>query len=291
MRTRLFVLLVLVPLLGAWDPLQRANRAVEEGNGRLQSGKPEDALSAYDRAVKELPADPAVRFNRGTALFALSRYDEAVGEFLRATEAKSPALKGAAFYNLGNAFFKLEKYADAIAAYRRALALDPTDIRAKWNLELALKKKVEQDRQKQRDQQDQQDQQDKKDDQKNDGGKDKDKSDKPDPGGQGDPGQGKPEDGPDPSQGAGQEQQHDKDKGQDQQKPGEQQPAPKPADDRSGEQKDQGTSAPAREGQDPAATPREIEAVLDSLERSPKDLEKLRARMRAVRRAPPAKDW
>jgi len=28
-----------------------------------------------------------------------------------------------------------------------------------------------------------------------------------------------------------------------------------------------------------------------ALERSPKDLEKMRARLRAVRRAPPAKDW
>jgi DNA repair ATPase RecN len=35
----------------------------------------------------------------------------------------------------------------------------------------------------------------------------------------------------------------------------------------------------------------EIDAVLDNLERSPKDLEKMRARLRAVRRAPPAKDW
>jgi len=36
---------------------------------------------------------------------------------------------------------------------------------------------------------------------------------------------------------------------------------------------------------------REIDAVLDNLESNPKDLEKLRARLRAVRRAPPLKDW
>jgi hypothetical protein len=34
-----------------------------------------------------------------------------------------------------------------------------------------------------------------------------------------------------------------------------------------------------------------MEAILDSLERSPKDLEQERARMRAVRRVPPVKDW
>jgi hypothetical protein len=32
-------------------------------------------------------------------------------------------------------------------------------------------------------------------------------------------------------------------------------------------------------------------AVLDNLERSPKDLEKERARLRAIRRRPPARDW
>ncbi|MEA2700685.1 MAG: hypothetical protein QOI66_4956, partial [Myxococcales bacterium] len=52
---------------------------------------------------------------------------------------------------------------------------------------------------------------------------------------------------------------------------------PQPADDKQAQQK------PASE--------KEIEAVLDSLERSPKDLEKERARLRAVRRRPPAKDW
>jgi len=35
----------------------------------------------------------------------------------------------------------------------------------------------------------------------------------------------------------------------------------------------------------------QMNAVLDSLEKSPKDLERMRAQMRAVRRQPPTKDW
>ena len=92
------------------------------------------------------------------------------------------------------------KFKEAIEAYKRTLALDPRDERAKWNLELALRKQEEQK---------------KKDDQKNDAAK---------------------------------------------------QPPP-------------------------AAGEQEMNAVLDNLERSPKDLEKERARLRAVRRRPPARDW
>jgi Ca-activated chloride channel family protein len=253
--------LALLPLLAAWNPLERPNRAVTDGNASLQKGKAEEALAHYDQAVAALPADPGVHFNRGTALFALSRYDEAIAELMRATESKSPSLKAAAFYNLGNSHFKAERYADAIAAYKRSLGLEPGDMRAKWNLELALQKKQDEDKKKQ----EQQDQ------------KDKDKKDE----------QKKQDD----------QKKQDQDKKQDEktQEPDagapEQQP-PKPP-----QGQDAGTQPPPQE--EPAAQPKgdkapemsEIDAVLDSLERSPKDLEKMRARLRAVRRAPPAKDW
>jgi len=133
--------LPLLPFLFGFELFQSANRAIEAGNAQLKGGKPEQALAEYDKAAKALPGEPGVHFDRGAALYALSRYDEAEQEFLRATEAKTTPLKASAFYNLGNAFFKTEKYGDAIAAYRRSLALDPNDIKAKWNLELAQKKK------------------------------------------------------------------------------------------------------------------------------------------------------
>jgi len=249
-----------LPLLAAWTPLESPNKAIEEGNTRLRAGKAEEALGHYDRAARELPADPGVHFDRGAALFGLSRFDEATQEFLRATEARATPLKAAAFYNLGNGFFKQEKYGDAIAAYRRALALDPNDMRAKWNLELALKKKREQDeKKKQDDKKDQkQDDKDKKQDQKKD-----------------DQAKNEPE--------------KDKDKGKDQDKD-------KPQDqkdqkDQKEQQKDdkQASAPPPQPEKGPDQ--KEMEAILDSLERSPKDLEQERARMRAVRRVPPVKDW
>jgi tetratricopeptide (TPR) repeat protein len=242
--------LALAPLLTAFDLLQSRNREIEQGNAAMQAGKAEEALKHYDAAVAKLPADAGVHFDRGAALYALSRFDEAGQEFLRATEAKDGALKASAFYNLGNAFFKKEKYKEAVEAYKRALTLDPHDQRAKWNLEVATVKQKEEEKKqkdkkndpnkndkKDKDQQSQKDQN-KDQDKEKDKNKDRDKNDKKD-------------------------QQADKDKKDQPQ----QQPPPEKAD------------------------AKEIEAVLDSLERSPKDLEKERARMRAIRRAPPARDW
>jgi Ca-activated chloride channel family protein len=245
------VLAALLPLLGAWSPLAHSNRAVESGNASLKAGKAEEALAAYDKALAEAPNDPGVHYNRGNALFALSRFEEASSELLRATQSAAPALRPAAFYNLGNSYFKNDKFDDAIAAYRHSLALDPANERAKWNLELALQKKKEEEEKKNEDKKDQdkQDQdkhdQDKKDQDKKD--QDKQDQDKQD-----------------------EQQQQDQKKQQDQQQ----------------DQKKQQDQA-----EEKAPEMREIDAVLDNLERSPKDLEKMRARLRAIRRAPPVKDW
>ena len=237
----LAVLLALCPGLMAFDPIRSPSAAVTAGNGQMQAGKPSDALASYDKAVKELPGDPGAHFDRGTALAALSRFDEAGEEFLRATEAKEPGLKAAAFYNLGNAFMKKDKFKEAIEAYKRSLTLNPKDERAKWNLEIALQKKKKDDEEKKKneDKKDKNKDKDKKDDQK----KDQDKKD--------------------------QDKDKDKDKNDDQ-------------------KKDQGQQPPPDE-KPPAE--REIESTLDSLEKSPKELEKQRAMLRAVRRAPPTRDW
>jgi Ca-activated chloride channel family protein len=254
-KRELVLLVALSPLMAAWEPLRSRNGEIEQGNTLLKSGNAEEALKHYDKAAAALPGDPGVRFDRGAALYALSRFEEAGQEFLRATEAKDGALKAQAFYNLGNAFFKKEKFKEAVEAYKRTLALDPRDERAKWNLEIALRKEQQQkdkDKDKDKNKDDKKDQDKKKDDQKKD---DKNKDDKK--------------------------------KDQDQKKPDEQKKdEPKPQD-----QKDQKKPDEQKGEKQPPPDEQQMGAVLDNLERSPKDLEKERARLRAVRRAPPARDW
>ena len=253
------VLAAALPFLGAWSPLESNNRAAESGNASLKSGKAEEALAAYDKAVTELPNDAGAHFNRGNALFALSRFEEASAEFLRASQTAAPGLRPAAFYNLGNSYFKNDKYEDAIAAYRHSLALDPANSRAKWNLELALQKKKQADQKKEEEEKNQ----DKKDDKHDQDKKDQDKKD---------------------------------DKQKDEKQDEKQKQDDKKQDEQQKQQEKQNEQAQQQQQQqdhqgDKAPDMREIDAVLDNLERSPKDLEKMRARLRAVRRAPPAKDW
>jgi Ca-activated chloride channel homolog len=248
---RVAAILAFGPLLMGFGLFEKRDAEIEAGNSALQAGKADDALVHYDKAVKKLPAEAGTHFDRGAALYALSRFDEAGQEFLRATEAKDPALKASAFYNLGNAFFKKEKFKEAVSAYTRSLGLKPDDKQAKWNLEIALRKQKDKEDKDKKDQQDK-DQKDK--DKKKD---DKDKQDKKD--------QKKDDKKDDQKKDQDKKDQQNKDK-QDQQKP----PQEKP-------------SAPKEQEQ--------IQSVLDNLERSSKDLEKERARARAVRRAPPERDW
>jgi tetratricopeptide (TPR) repeat protein len=258
-------IVLLAPLLSGFGLLEGRNAEVEQGNAALKAGKADDALAHYDKAVAKLPADAGAHFDRGAALYALSRFEEAGQEFLRASQAPDVRLKADAFLNLGNAFFKKEKFKEAVEAYKRTLALRSGDQTAKWNLELALAKQKEEEKKKQ----DQQDK-DKKDQDNKEKKEKKDQQDKKD--------QDKDKDQQDKKQ------DQDKDK---QQKKDEKSERDKDKQDQKQDQKQEKQPPPKQE----AAGEQQIEAVLDNLERSSKDLEKERARLRAVRRRPPAKDW
>jgi tetratricopeptide (TPR) repeat protein len=312
-RAAIAVAAAALPLCLGIDLLHSRDKAVEEGNAQMKAGKPEQALGRYDEAVKRLPEDPGVHFNRGAALYGLSRWEEAAQSFLQATEAKAPALKGAAFYNLGNAFFQAKKYGEAVEAFKKALAYNPGDQRAKWNLELALRNKKDEDKNKQGDKN-----KDPKNDQKQDDKKgeqqkadDKDQQAKNEPQKPGDESKGDQQDNKDGEKKSKQDQQADQ---KDQQKPPEQKPQqaqndPKqpPEDKGQGkadqqdkqDQKDkppQASNQPQKgqtgnKGKQPPPDMAEVDAILDNLEKSPKALEQELARVRAMNRRPPAKDW
>jgi Ca-activated chloride channel family protein len=146
------------PLLSGFDILKRKDPNIEEGNRQLAAGKPDQALAAYDRAVQALPEEPIAHFDRGVALYRLGKFPEAQKEFQRASEGHDGSVKADAYYNMGNALLKQERYKDALDAYKHTLGLRPEDRRAKWNLELALRKLQEQ-KQQQQQQQSQKDQQ------------------------------------------------------------------------------------------------------------------------------------
>lgn len=157
MVKRLLLLLCLFPV-SAWAE-EKVHPEVEAGNRALAEGKPEAALSHYEAAAKDLPDNPDLAFNRGGALYAQGKYQEAARAFLDATDVKDPARRAEAFRHYGDAELRQQNLKGAIQAYKQALSLNPLDEAARHNLEVALKQAKQQQQQQQGQQQQEQDSQ------------------------------------------------------------------------------------------------------------------------------------
>jgi Ca-activated chloride channel family protein len=138
--------LLLVPLLafGIGD--------VERGNRYYRQGRYGEAVEAYQKALAAGDTSSILRYNLGTALLRLGRFDEAEQHLRAALRTLDPEMRERTQFNLGNRFLDAgratndprlrQQWLDAaVEAYRDALRLDPADRDAKWNLELALREK------------------------------------------------------------------------------------------------------------------------------------------------------
>ena len=66
--------------------LRSRNDNVQEGNELFAKGDAKQALAAYERAARELPAEAGVHLNRGLSLLATGEVDKAREAFLLATQ-------------------------------------------------------------------------------------------------------------------------------------------------------------------------------------------------------------
>lgn len=131
---------LLPSVAGAAGLLEKEHPLIQQGRRAYDSGRFDEALSAFDQAKKERPNDPAVEFNRGDALTKLGRYDEAKQAFQAVVDANGrPDLRQKATYNLGNVHAAQGDSREALKAYRRALTLDPMDAQARHNYEVLLR--------------------------------------------------------------------------------------------------------------------------------------------------------
>jgi Ca-activated chloride channel homolog len=158
---------------------------VEKGNRLYREGRYAEAVEAYRAALRAGDDSPQLQYNLGTALLRLGRYAEAEEHLRGALDAVEPELRYRSFYNLGNRFLSsarsepdLQSQGDmlqgAVDAYKRSLRLQPGDVDAKWNLEMAL-----------RDQEQNQQQQQQQDQEPQSGEQDEDEQDQPSQGGRG----------------------------------------------------------------------------------------------------------
>jgi Ca-activated chloride channel family protein len=152
------------PLLGllaaGWiaQALASTDRDVDTGVEAYEAGEYEEALARFDAAQERLGERPEIHYDRGLALQAAGQADEAREAFERGTEADDARVRASSHYQLGNLSFDAEQWEDAIAQYTACLRAMPEHDNAKWNLELALQRKQQQEEEQEKQEQDQENQ-------------------------------------------------------------------------------------------------------------------------------------
>lgn len=159
---RSLLLPVLALVIWAAPGWADAERKMRQGNALYEHEEYDEAIRVYREAQLEAPDSRELRYNIGNALYRKGTFDQAVDEYEGAARAADESLQEKAAYNIGNARFRGQQYCEAIEAYKQALRLDPGDLDAKFNLELAqdrLQQMMEQQQQQQEQRQQQQQEQ------------------------------------------------------------------------------------------------------------------------------------
>jgi len=89
----------------------------------FQRGDPAASVEQIDRALKTSPNDVVALNNRGNALLALRRFDQALASYDRALALRPDYAD--ALCNCGAALHELKRYHEALAACDRVIALQP----------------------------------------------------------------------------------------------------------------------------------------------------------------------
>ena len=144
---RSVILLAMVPAVHA----DSVPAKVRKGNQRYDQKMYEQALQLYSEALQQQPDRRELNYNLANTLYRMDKHYEAATEMKKAAGTENNELRRKAAYNLGNALFKAGQFQEAADQYTQVLHMDPGDVDAKYNLELALRKIEELQKQKSHD--------------------------------------------------------------------------------------------------------------------------------------------
>ena len=128
------------------------------GHEAYLGGDYASALETYQDAQLRAPESGEPYYNSGNALYRTEDYAAALQSYDESLRHAGEELRSRGFFNRGNAAFQREQYPEAVEAYEEVLRMNPDDLDAKHNLELALQRMSSEDEQQQEEQQDQQQQ-------------------------------------------------------------------------------------------------------------------------------------
>lgn len=125
---------------------RKANEAFKNGDYEL-------AVQLYRKAIDQNPDNSRLYFNLGNALSETGRIEEAMQAYEQYRSLTEEADQQAmADYNQGKLLTDMEDYDQAIERFREALRNNPSDADARYNYELAQRKKQEKEQEEQQQQ-------------------------------------------------------------------------------------------------------------------------------------------
>ena len=136
------VLILTIITFWAWFP----NSISTQGNEFYDQGKYDEALAAYDEALKNDDKNPSLHYNRGNVFYRQQEFPMAVQSFMNALRGDL-ALKARAYYNMGNSLYRLGRLEESIEAYKEGLRLTSDDVDLKYNLEFVRQQLQDQESQ------------------------------------------------------------------------------------------------------------------------------------------------
>jgi Ca-activated chloride channel family protein len=254
----LMLVIIITLSLGACGPSAASYN--NDGNADFESGEFDAALEDYTAARLEDPNLAEPYYNGGNTYYRKGDLERAQLQLDQSVRRAEEEISQYTHFNLGNTFFQQENWAEAIEAYQQALRLNPDDIDAKNNLEMALKQQEQQRQQQQQQQQggssgqnDQQEQE-----------------------------QGGGQQGQQPQQGQqGQDQNDGQGQGQNEQE----------NEGGSGGQEQQESQQPNSGSGRTELTPEEAEQLLDALGQDNQTLQERLGQRHNAQGAPPVQDW
>lgn len=142
---------IVLPLLSGCAGFLPSSSPSDKAARAFHSQNYQQSAVLYRSAIDGGDKRPETLYNYGTALLAGDSLQNAIEALERLTDAPDPELRYRALFNLGLAQLKeglaapkesaAEPLDAALAAYKKVLLMRSNDLDAKWNYELALRKR------------------------------------------------------------------------------------------------------------------------------------------------------